>query len=219
MYLDGKKGAIFDLDCTLIGSARVWEDIDRRFFQKRGLEVPDGYGRETALMNFIQGAEYTVKRFGFDESPRQIVAEWKDMAYNIYAHELRLYDGAAEYLRRLKERGLRLALATASTPDLYRAVLENNGVLELFDVFTSTEEVVRGKNSPDVYLYAAGKLGCEVRNCMVFEDLYEGIASAKRAGFFTAACLCDIEDLSYKEKISEQADIFFEDYNQLNARM
>lgn len=217
MYLDGKKGAIFDLDGTLISSSHVWKDIDRRFLQKRGIEVPDDYAREISLMNFIQGAEYTIKRFGLDEKPQDLIDEWQEMSFKIYAHELRLYEGAREYLQTLKERGLRLALATASSPTLYRAVLENNEVLELFDVFTSTEEVVRGKTSPDVYLYAAGKLGCEVRHCMVFEDLCEGICSANRAGFFTAACLADVAQSSDRENLAAQADISFCNYGELNG--
>lgn len=37
------KGAIFDLDGTLLDSMRVWDDIDVAFLKKRGLEVPPDY--------------------------------------------------------------------------------------------------------------------------------------------------------------------------------
>lgn len=207
------SGVIFDLDGTLISSAHVWEDIDRKFLAKRGFDVPEDYCKRITLMNFPEGAAYTIERFGLKERPEDIIEEWRSMAQWEYSHNLRLKPGAEEYLRRAKARGLRLALATASSPALYRPVLENNGVLELFDTFTSTEEVSRGKEHPDVYIYAAGKLGCEVRHCAVFEDLLEGVCSAGRAGFFTAACLDDVPGSA--AELRARADIVFTDYTEL----
>ena len=61
------NAAIFDLDNTLIISAHVWEDIDRKFLAKRGLEVPEDYCRDIACMNFREGADYTIARFGLKE--------------------------------------------------------------------------------------------------------------------------------------------------------
>ncbi len=207
------KGVIFDLDGTLISSSHVWTDIDKKFLAKRGFDVPEDYCKRIVLMNFREGADYTIERFGLDERPEDIIEEWRSMAQWEYSHNLRLKSGAEQYLRSLKAKGLRLALATASSPALYRPVLENNGVLELFDTFTSTEEVSRSKEHPDVYIYAAGKLGCEVRHCAVFEDLAEGVCSAGRAGFFTAACLDDVSGDA--EALKAAADITFTTYDEL----
>ena len=206
------SGVIFDLDGTLISSSHVWTDIDKNFLAKRGFEVPEDYCRKIACLNFREGADYTIARFGLKESPEDIIEEWRSMAQWEYSHNLRLKEGAGEYLRRLKDKGVRLGLATASSAALYRPVLENNGVLELFDSFTSTEEVARSKEHPDVYLYAAGRLGCEVRHCAVFEDLPEGAASASRAGFFVAACI-DVPEQG--ELLRSTADMAFFSYREL----
>ena len=191
-------GVIFDLDGTLISSAHVWSDIDKKFLAKRGFEVPDDYVKRITLMNFPEGAAYTIERFGLKERPEDIIEEWRSMAQWEYSHNLRLKSGAESYLKMLKARGLRLALATASSPALYRPVLQNNGVLELFDSFTSTEEISRG---------------CEVRHCAVFEDLLEGVRSAGRAGFFTAACIEDVPNDA--EALALAADMVFSTYDEL----
>ena len=43
------KGAIFDLDGTLLDSMRVWDDIDVAFLKKRGLEVPPDYQEDQTV--------------------------------------------------------------------------------------------------------------------------------------------------------------------------
>ena len=207
------RAAVFDLDGTLIISSHVWSDIDRKFLAKRGIEVPEDYCRKIAVMNFREGADYTIARFGLNESPEDIVDEWFGMARYEYAHNIRMKDGAEDFLRGLKARGVRIALATASNPLLYRPVLENNGVLDCFDEFASTEEVCRSKEYPDVYIYAAGKLGAAVSECAVFEDIPEGVTSAKKGGFFVCGCL-DGNDEEAHERIKAAADLTFGTYDE-----
>lgn len=208
------NAAIFDLDNTLIISSHVWEDIDRKFLAKRGFEVPEDYCRDIACMNFREGADYTIARFGLKEEPDDIIAEWFGMAQYEYAHNLRMKAGAEEFLRALREKGFRIALATASNPALYMPVLENNGVTDCFDVFVSTEEVCRSKRYPDVYLYAAGKLGVAVRECAVFEDQLQCAESAREGGFFVCGCL-DENTAEDHEQMKATADLYFTDYAEL----
>ena len=54
------KGAIFDLDGTLLDSMRVWDDIDVAFLKKRGLEVPPDYQEAITPLGFLEAARYTI---------------------------------------------------------------------------------------------------------------------------------------------------------------
>lgn len=207
-------GVIFDLDGTLIRSSHVWSDIDVKFLSKRGFDVPEDYFKQISCMNFREGAVYTIKRFGLDENPDDVIAEWRDMALHEYAHNIKMKEGAADFLRAVKASGVKIALATASSPELYTAVLKNNGVFEYFDAFASTEEVCRSKVFPDVYILAAGKLGCSVSRCAVFEDIYEGVRSAKDGGFYVCACLDEYYACDHERMIGT-ADMHFGSYAEL----
>ena len=105
-----KKGIIFDLDGTILDSMHIWEEIDKKFLGKRGLEVPEDYLRSIAPLGFERAAVYTIERFGFLETPEQIIAEWYQMATDAYANQVQLKPSAEEYLRYLKNGGSRLEL-------------------------------------------------------------------------------------------------------------
>lgn len=185
------KGHIFDLDGTLTKSNHVWSKIDEEFLGKRGIEVPEDYFKQVSAMNFEQAAVYTNDRFSLGENIQDIMKEWFDMAVYEYTNVIGLCGNAGEYVRRLKNQGRKIALATASTEELYRPVLKRNGILDCFDCFVSTEQVKRGKGFPDVYELAAEKLGLDAQDCVVYEDIVEGIKGAKAGGFFAVACLND----------------------------
>ena len=207
------QGAIFDLDGTLVDSMGVWHWIDREFLGRRGIEMDDTYTHAVKTMKYETAAVYTIQRYGLQESVQQVMAEWDSMALEAYRNHIRCKPGAAEYLRQLKDKGVKLALATVSHRALSEAVLRSNGIYELFDVLTDVSQVTRGKEEPDLYLFAADKLGLKPEQCIVFEDVLVGIRSAKRAGFLT----CGVKDHSSKEEevlIQETADCFIEDFTE-----
>lgn len=204
------KGHIFDLDGTLTRSNHVWSKIDEEFLGKRGIKVPDDYFKQVSAMNFEQAAVYTNDRFSLGENIQDIMKEWFDMAVYEYTNVIGLCGNAGEYVRRLKDQGRKIALATASTEELYRPVLKRNGILDCFDCFVSTEQVKRGKGFPDVYELAAEKLGLDAKACVVYEDIVEGIKGAKAGGFFAVACLNDHYSHDWDE-MREIADEIVED--------
>lgn len=204
------KGHIFDLDGTLTKSNHVWSKIDEEFLGKRGIEVPEDYFKQVSAMNFEQAAVYTNDRFSLGENIQDIMKEWFDMAVYEYTNVIGLCGNAGEYVRCLKNQGRKIALATASTEELYRPVLKRNGILDCFDCFVSTEQVKRGKGFPDVYELAAEKLGLDAQDCVVYEDIVEGIKGAKAGGFFAVACLNDHYSHDWDE-MREIADEIVED--------
>lgn len=204
-------GAIFDIDGTLCDSLWVWKEIDKRFLNRRGFEVPPDYSKAIDAMNFRLTAEYTIERFKLDETPEALMNEWLDMARDIYAHEIGLKTGAKELLLSLKERGVKLGIATSSYEELYIPLLKNNGVFELFSAVMDTT-MTRGKAFPDIYLAVADKMGVEPSRCVVFEDIPLGLKSAKEGGFKTVAVYDRFGD--YPE-IHSLADKFIMSFDEL----
>ncbi len=208
------RGMIFDLDGTLVSSSHIWGEVDEKFLSKRGITVPDDYFKAVSAMDFPAAAVYTNERFSLGEDPRDIQAEWMQMVLYEYSHNVWLKDGAEDLLRELSKQGKKLALATSAPPRLYLAALENNGVAQLFDFFADTGKVARGKAYPDVYEYAAKGLGLLPCECVVFEDIIEGVRSSKAGGFCAAACL-DEHYIADWEDMKKESDLYFRSFREL----
>ena len=177
------KAAIFDLDGTLLDSMGVWTRVDEVFFAKRGMAVPEDYGRALAGLSYRESAEYTIRRFGLTQSRQEIVDEWTGQAREEYAEHVQLKPGAADYLTALQAAGIRLAVATALPEYLYAPCLKHLGIYDMFDALVSTDDTDgRGKANGEVFLLAASRIGVQPGDCAVFEDVLEGVRGAKRAG-------------------------------------
>lgn len=93
-----------------------------------------------------------------------------------------LKPGIHELLAYLKEQGLKTAIATSSPLERTLLYLGSVGLQNSFDELVSGYMVEKGKPEPDIYLYAAKKLGVKPEECMVLEDSPAGILAAHRAG-------------------------------------
>ena len=201
------EAAVFDLDGTLLDSMGIWEQIDISFLRKRNLSVPEDYAVKISSLSFEEAAQYTIARFALNERAEDIMQEWSEMAAHEYAHHVRMQPHAFDYLLRLKALGVRLAVATGMTIKLAIPCLKNNAIFDLFDAVCSTDEVPRGKEYPDVFEFAADKIGVPPEKCIVFDDVLPAIKSAKQANMLT----CGVYD-QYSERQREEIEKFADYY-------
>lgn len=206
--------AVFDLDGTLLDSMNVWKKVDYDFLGMFGLEVPGDYCEMISAMSFPKAAEYTIERFSLSLTPPEVMDIWNRLVGEEFANNVRLKSGAFEYLHYLKEKGIKLGVATASRREHFEAALKNNGVYHLFDAFVTVDEVERGKGFPDIYLEACRRLGANPDDSVVFEDIVEGIKGAKDGGFYVDA----VREDSYNDKtgkIKALCDKYINDFFEL----
>ena len=208
------KGAIFDLDGTVLNSMGLWKKVDELFFTSRNMPIPDGYIQAISPLGTVGAAHYTKETYGIKESIEEIIEEWQTTAKREYAENVTLKPHAKEYILSLKEQGLSLAVATASDPEMFGDCLKKYGLDTVFDFFITVNEAGKGKGHPDIYLKAAERMGIEPDNCMVFEDILTALTSAKSAGFY---CIAMYDESSKKdtEKIKEISDRFIFDFEEM----
>ncbi|MCR1934874.1 HAD family hydrolase [Clostridium tepidum] len=208
------EGAIFDLDGTLIDSMGIWEKIDYEFLNKRNLKVPCDLKDKIQSLTFEEGANFFKKNFNLKESPKEILNEWNSMVIKEYSLNIKLKNNAKDFLIKLKNKGIKLAIATSNTAELTKLVLKNNEILHFFDSITTISEVNRNKSFPDIYLLCAKKLNLSPEKCVVFEDILPAIKSAKAANMKTIGvydtCSKDKEDA-----IKKIADYYIYNYKEL----
>lgn len=92
--------------------------------------------------------------------------------------------GVEDYLASAKGMGLKLAVASSSTPGWAAGHLRNRGLLHHFEFVLDAGDVVNAKPDPELYTMAVSRLGVEPRNALSIEDSPIGLAAAKAAGLY-----------------------------------
>lgn len=212
--LNNIKGAIFDLDGTLVDSMWVWCQIDVDYLKMKGYSMPENLRNEISHMSFYQTAAYFKEKFNLDDSIETITSDWHNMAFSHYSNNVKLKLGVKDFLNSLKSFNIKIALATSNSIPLLEACLKNNGIYDYFDSITTTDEVSNGKDHPDVYLLAANKLGINPKNCLVFEDILTAVQSAKAANMKVIA-VKDDDCVDSKEDLLKYADKYIHSFEEL----
>ncbi len=208
------KGAIFDLDGTLFDSMGIWKDVDIAFFERRKMTMPDDYQEKIKDMHFRTMAIYTKERFHLSDDINDIMDEWCELCYEKYEKKITLKNGVFDYLSLLKEKGIKLAFATANTTELSEVCMKANKIFDLFDTGAYLHETESDKCEPDVYLLACERLSLSPADCIVFEDILPGVKGAKKGGFK----VCGVYDSYSKkdtEKIQNIADYYIKSFEEL----
>lgn len=210
--LTGKKAVIFDLDGTLIDSMWLWKEIDVEYLARFHIpypeDLPDGIGG----MSFSETASFFRERFGISRSVEEIMADWNEMAAYKYTHEVPLKPGVRRYLEELKRQGFATGIATSNSRELVAKVLYALEIDSYFDEIRTSCEVGKGKPAPDIYLSVAGSLCADPLECLVFEDVLEGIQAGKNAGMEVCAVQDAYSDYQMAEK-RKLADYFLESFS------
>lgn len=212
-----KKAAIFDLDGTLIDSMWVWADIDICYLEQFGYKPPSDLKAIIEGMSMRETAIYFKNRFRIDDSVENIQEAWNLMAYDRYKSKVKLKPLVFDLLRILRSEGLALGIATSNSRILTEAVLASNGVLNLFEVILTGEDIETGKPDPEIYLTAADRLDVIPDECIVFEDVLMGVRAGKNAGMSVCAVYDPWND-PQKKDIMELADYYVNSYEEIATR-
>ena len=173
----------FDLDGTLIDSNGVWLQVDHTFLGRRGLEITPEYTYTVGHSIFPVAAQFTKRYYHLEDSAEDIMAEWRALAYDAYAHTIPLKPGALELLDKLREEGRDMALLTAGLPELAKAALLRHKLEVYFRGLFFAQDVGLEKKDPKVYHIAADQFGVSSADSVLVEDAPHNCMAARAAGF------------------------------------
>lgn len=210
------EAVIFDLDGTLIDSIGIWNKIDIDYLSRYGKERPKNLQEKISHLTFRETAQYFQQTFNINETIEKIIGDWHDMALDSYKNKTPLKCGAKEFLEFLHKSKIKIGLATSNSIDLLETTLKAHDIYDLFDAITTTAEVSRNKDFPDVYLLAAKKLNIPAERCLVFEDLPVAILGAKKGGMKVAG-VYDDHNKEFWNYIQQISDFSIRDYTELVA--
>ena len=180
------RGVIFDMDGTLLDTEKLYLRFWLEAANRMGYPMKEEHAlaiRATAA----SVAEPLLKRLvcpefdyhGVRALRRQIMEEYVD------EHGVEPKPDMCELLAALKEKGLRIGLATATPEWRARKYLRMVNAEQYFDAVTCADMVQRGKPAPDIYLLACERTGLFPSEALAVEDAPSGVRSAHAAGMRT----------------------------------
>ena len=177
---------VFDMDGVIVDTEQVWDEVREELVADWGGRYSPTAQRAMMGMSSGEWSGYMHEELGLSQTPGEINDEVVLRMLHRYRAELPLIDGAVDAVLALA-RSFPLAVASSSNRPLIDAVLETAGITGCFAATVSSEEVARGKPSPDVYLEAARRLGVAPARCAAVEDSANGIRAAAAAGMHVIA--------------------------------
>ena len=177
------RGAVFDMDGLMFDTERLTYELQKEILASYGIDYKLEWYKNTIGKRADDIEGMFIELCGEDFSYEKFREECRT-AYREYTDKngVPAKPGLFEALEKLKDRGVKIALATSTTRRSAERTLRIAGVLGYFDALVCAEDVSRGKPAPDPFIKAAEKLGLEPGECIAIEDSLFGIESAYRAG-------------------------------------
>lgn len=177
------KGAIFDMDGLMFDTERVYKES--------WIILADRYGliHNPDFPTAVAGSSgEKMRRIINHYYPEVDAEEFMNACYqrvsDVTAVEVPEKKGLRQILALFKKNGVKMAVASSSRLPNIERNLRTAGISEYFDAVISSNDpaVKEGKPAPDVFLYAAERIGISPEECYVFEDSLNGIRAGHAAG-------------------------------------
>ena len=198
------KAALFDLDGTLLDTEPQYTEFWSAMGRKYRPDLPDFNSR-------IKGTTLTqIYDLYIPEQYREEITAKLDTWESQMTYTL--MPGAEEYIKHLRDDGMKTALVTSSND---KKMLQVRRALpqfdSLFDVVLTSEDFTRSKPFPDCYLKAAEMLDVQPYECLVFEDAFSGLQAARDAGMYVVG----LATTNPREAIEDKCDKVIDNFSLL----
>lgn len=207
-------GAIFDLDGTILDSMHVWENLGSNYLISLGKTPEEDLLAKLEVMSLKESAKYFIDYYKIDKTVEEIIQGVNATIMDYYQNIIPMKDGVSELMEALKQKGVKISLATASERPLAEAALKRLDLLKYFDAIFTCSEVGCCKNTADIYEEALKAIGTEKETTYVFEDAYFAIKTAKEAGFKVIG-IYDKFNERHVEDIKKESHKFIRSYREL----
>lgn len=193
------RGAIFDIDGTLLDSMTIWRDAGEKFLCRIGVKAKPGLGEILFPMTLEEGAVYLKATYDLSQTEEEIRAGVLDAIGRFYREEVQLKPGMGELVKKLREKKIPMILATTGDRELASAALSRLGILDCFCGMMTATALQTSKHQPAIYLKAAQQLRTLPGETAVYEDALYALETAKKAGFYTVGVFDAASTASWTE--------------------
>jgi phosphoglycolate phosphatase-like HAD superfamily hydrolase len=184
------QAAIFDVDGTLVDSVDLHASAWQEALVKFGHQVTF----EQARSQIGKGGDQLIPVFLTEAERRDHGAEMEEWRGKLFKSKylplVRPFSAVPELLRRVREAGLRVAVASSAKSSEVEVYLDIAGVKDLVDIATSSEDAEHSKPASDIFQVALKKLGLAGSEAVAIGDTPYDAQAAGKAGIPTIGLLC-----------------------------
>ncbi|MBE6032641.1 MAG: HAD family phosphatase [Clostridiales bacterium] len=208
------KGAIFDMDGTLTDSMPLWKNIGHAYLVSQGITPKEDLFSALKTLTLEESAAYFQKEYGINKTVPEILAGANDLLRDAYGHTVPLKPGAKDLLKKMKQHGIPMCIATATDQELAEMALRRLGVIDYFQFILTCRTGEMSKRKPYIFYELPKMLGTDPEGTWVFEDALHAAKSAKTAGLNVLA-VYDASSKRNEEELRELADVYVESLEEL----
>lgn len=210
------KGYIIDMDGTIIDSMAIWDDIGSRFLLQKNITPASNLKETLAPLSINQAINYLIKEYHLVDSVAQINQQINKLLDSIYANEVTLKTGAKDFINTCYQKNKKLCLLTANNYQTTIKTLDRFAITDKFHQIITCDSTSLDKQNGDIYIYAAKQLNLNIDECIVIEDAYHAIKSAKNAGFKVWA-VSDQSNQQQWDKICKLSNLHFTNMKEMEV--
>lgn len=207
-------GAIFDFDGTVFDSMHIWKGVKFQFFDRIGLILNEEQREEFKKLFLLDAIELAKTRFDLKMTDKELFDEFFTLIKEKYLADTKPKNDIIEFLEKLKAKGVKMGIATATGEPALIAVLEKFNMLHYFEEIYSTYTVGASKTEPKVYDVVLNELGTEKETTWIFEDALYAAKTAKKAGYNVVGIYDKSEP--EQEELKNLVDIYIHNYSELD---
>lgn len=180
------KACIFDLDGVIVDTAGYHFLAWRRLANSLGFDFTEVQNEELKGVSRRESLEL-ILHWGGVQLSEEDKLHWMELKNNWYLEFIEkmtpeeVLPGAKELLTTLREKGIKIALGSASKNS--QLILKRTLMLDYFDSIVDGNRTSKAKPNPEVFLLGAQDLGVNPSEAVVFEDALKGVEGARNGGF------------------------------------
>lgn len=174
---------IFDMDGVIIDSEPFFIEAENILLKRHGHNVPWEYHFQFQGTTHDYMWKLMKQDYHLDDTVKNLVNEATVIRESLIKDKgLTPIPGVLDFITKIKNRNIPLAVASSSPKKDIVATIETFNLQDDFSFLVSGEEVENSKPFPDIFIAAAHNLDVLPDNCVVIEDSRNGVIAGKKAG-------------------------------------
>jgi HAD superfamily hydrolase (TIGR01509 family) len=172
---------IFDMDGLMVDTERLYFASERDVAARFGKEVKDGVLWKMMGRKPVESMRIFAADLGLPAAPEKLLEMRDEIMRRKLREDLRPMPGLERIVGDFHGI-LKLAVATGATREFLDIVMDRLGLRDRFDVLQPSDDIVKGKPDPEIYVRTCSRLALPPGECAVLEDSENGVVAAKAAG-------------------------------------